>query len=47
MSKCYVQRAGSIMTSVSHEKMIKKVDDMLIHYDFLIDSMGKSAGNEK
>ncbi len=42
---CYVQRSGSIMTSNSREKMIKKVDDTFIHYNYLIKEADKTELN--
>lgn len=38
---CYVQRDGSIMTSISYEKTIKKVDDSLNHFRYLIEESKK------
>ncbi len=32
---CYVQREGSIMNNSLYQKTVKKVDDLIIHYDFL------------
>ena len=42
---CYVQRQGSIMTSSSYEKTIKKVDDALDHFQFLINESKKLNKN--
>lgn len=40
----YVKRDGSITTSNSYDKILKKVDDTLIHYCYLIDE-GKKLKN--
>lgn len=42
---CYVQREGSIMTNPSYEKTIKKVDDALDHFHFLISESKKLNKN--
>lgn len=38
---CYVIREGSIMTSSSYEKTIKKVEDSIIHFNYLINESKK------
>ena len=38
---CYVQRDGSIMTSPSYDKTIKKVDDSFTHFKYLISESKK------
>ena len=34
---CYVKRSNSIMTNTDYNKVIKKVEDTFIHYDYLIE----------
>ncbi len=44
---CYLKRPGSIMNSDSYDKKIKKMDDMLLHYDYLIDEIKKIDGDNR
>ena len=38
---CYVQRSGSIMNNANYEKTIKKTQDIIDHYNFLINEASK------
>lgn len=44
---CYLKRTGSIMNTTSYEKDIKKMDDMLIHYNYLMNEISKIKGDNK
>ena len=44
---CYVKREGSIMNDSSYEKNVKKMEDMIKHYDYLIGEANKIKGDNR
>ncbi|MBO5376516.1 MAG: glycosyltransferase [Bacilli bacterium] len=44
---CYLQREGSIMSSNSYEKVKKKVDDLYLHYDYLMKELNNFNGDTR